>query len=154
MATIKQIDANRRNAQFSTGPRTAEGKQISSQNALKTGIYAEAEVIPGEQPESLAALTAEYYEHHRPTTPESRDLVDSLIRNAWLLRRLAAAEAATFNCDCDPCQKTFEGLTETQTVSTRLGYHMKRFDILQRRINATERNFHRSLKALQTLPAP
>jgi hypothetical protein len=31
---------------------------------------------------------------------------------------------------------------------------VKRLDLLQRRINATERNFHRSLKALQTLPSP
>jgi len=34
MATLTQIEANRRNAQHSTGPRTAEGKAASSMNAL------------------------------------------------------------------------------------------------------------------------
>jgi hypothetical protein len=153
MATIKQIDANRRNAQHSTGPRTEEGKQAASLNALKTGIYAESEVIPGERPEAFAALAAEYHAHHRPATPEARDLVDSLIRNAWLLRRLAAAEAAAFNCDCEGCRQTYEGCTDLQIVSHRVVRNVKRLDLLQRRINSTERNYHRSLKALQTLPA-
>jgi hypothetical protein len=154
MATIKQIDANRRNAQHSTGPRTQEGKHATSLNALKTGIYAESEVIPGERPEALTALAAEYHAHHRPATPEARDLVDSLVRNAWLLRRLAAAEAGAFNCDCETCRQTYEGLTDLQFVSHRVVRNVKRLDLLQRRINATERNFHRSLKALQTLPSP
>jgi hypothetical protein len=32
--------ANRRNARRSTGPRTEEGKQVSSRNAMKHGVYA------------------------------------------------------------------------------------------------------------------
>ena len=51
MATIKQIDANRRNAQNSTGPQSPEGKQTTALNALKTGLYATAELIPGERAE-------------------------------------------------------------------------------------------------------
>ena len=35
----KVIEANRRNAQKSTGPRTALGKLRSSRNALKHGFY-------------------------------------------------------------------------------------------------------------------
>jgi hypothetical protein len=62
MATQKQIDANRRNAELSTGPQTPEGKQVASLNALQSGIYAESTVIPGEDPTELLALVAEYYE--------------------------------------------------------------------------------------------
>jgi hypothetical protein len=38
MATAKQIEANRRNAKRSTGPRTASGKSKSSRNALRHGL--------------------------------------------------------------------------------------------------------------------
>src|ERR1035441_4631947 len=38
MSTLRQIDANRRNAQKSTGPTSVTRKAVSSMNALKTGI--------------------------------------------------------------------------------------------------------------------
>jgi hypothetical protein len=46
MATPKQNQANRQNAQRSTGPRSAEGKAASRFNALKTGIDAKAQGTP------------------------------------------------------------------------------------------------------------
>ena len=48
MATQAQIEANRENAQKSTGPRTAEGKAVSSKNAVKYGLFAKETVISGE----------------------------------------------------------------------------------------------------------
>ena len=47
MATEKQINANRQNAQKSTGPKTAEGKAAVSQNAVKHGLFAQS-LIYGE----------------------------------------------------------------------------------------------------------
>jgi hypothetical protein len=44
MATAKQIAANRRNAQRSTGPRTAVGKKLSSRNALRHGLSLPLEI--------------------------------------------------------------------------------------------------------------
>ncbi len=38
MATQRQIEANRRNAQKSTGPRSASGKSRSSKNSYKHGL--------------------------------------------------------------------------------------------------------------------
>ena len=47
MASEAQIQANRANAQKSTGPRTAEGKATVAQNAVKHGLRAEQMVIKG-----------------------------------------------------------------------------------------------------------
>ncbi len=44
--TEKQLAANRRNAQLSTGPRTPEGKAVSRWNALTHGILAQAVIPP------------------------------------------------------------------------------------------------------------
>ena len=38
MTSAAQMEANRRNAQHSTGPRTSAGRSRSSQNALKHGF--------------------------------------------------------------------------------------------------------------------
>lgn len=40
MTSDKQREANRRNAQRSTGPRTAKGKSVSSSNAMRHGLSA------------------------------------------------------------------------------------------------------------------
>lgn len=54
MATEKQIAACRENAQKSTGPKTEEGKAISSMNALKTGEYmTRFDLISGESAGNL-----------------------------------------------------------------------------------------------------
>jgi hypothetical protein len=43
--TPKLVAANRRNARFSTGPRTLAGKQNARVNALKHGRWAKPEVL-------------------------------------------------------------------------------------------------------------
>jgi hypothetical protein len=48
MAGEAQVLANRRNARQSTGPRTAEGKAVVSQNAVRHGLLGREVVIQGE----------------------------------------------------------------------------------------------------------
>jgi hypothetical protein len=93
LATLKQTEANRLNAQRSTGPTSSAGKAASSQNALKSGIDAQSQVIRGEDPDALIALTNQYLSDHQPQTAAERALVDILIDSDWLLRRLRKAEA-------------------------------------------------------------
>jgi len=47
MSTKTQINANRQNAQKSTGPQTDEGKAVVSQNAVRHGLFTDP-VIKGE----------------------------------------------------------------------------------------------------------
>ena len=54
MATKAQILANRLNSKKSTGPQTAVGKDVVSQNAVKHDLFAES-VIKGENPADYEA---------------------------------------------------------------------------------------------------
>ena len=56
MATDKQIEANRRNAQKSTGPKTDETKQISKANAWKHGLAATTMLFCPRRHEDAAAF--------------------------------------------------------------------------------------------------
>jgi len=58
MATPAQILANQANAQRSTGPRTAQGKQASSANAKSHGLTSRSALIFGEDPQEYALFHA------------------------------------------------------------------------------------------------
>jgi hypothetical protein len=155
MATLKQIDANRQNAQRSSGPRTPEGKAASRFNALKSGIDAQAQVIPGEDPAQLEALLAEYQERFDTSVPERRMLVDTLVVCDWLFRRLNRAEASFWQYEAWRTESSF--LSNKHPEGRVLFFGDKVFDRLQRRVNAIHRNYDRALQELKSLedaPAP
>ena len=95
MATLKQIEANRLNARKSTGPRTHAGKSASSRNALKTGLYAQGNIIGYEDVTALEELERQFTAEHHPVTPTERSLVDSLIHLEWMLRRYRCPNCCT-----------------------------------------------------------
>ena len=147
MATLQQIEANRLNARKSTGPRSAEGKAAVRFNALKTGIDAQSQVIPGEDPAALVLLATEYYDRYQPATPEVRALVDALITAEWLQRRFRTLEAQLWQYNIQGLYHPVEGLEVSQVYDR----DNETFGRLQRRIDATERTYHRTLAALHKI---
>ena len=96
MASPRQITANRRNAQRSTGPKTAAGKARCSKNGLTHGFYTGDIVLPGEDPEAFEALIRELEEEFSPATPTECDLVHTIAACRWRLRRLLRLETGLF----------------------------------------------------------
>jgi len=97
MASPAQITASRANGALSHGPVTSEGKSISSRNSLKLGLYSEALIIPGENPEDLDQLAADYRHHYQPVGPAEIGLLDQAILAEWMQRRYFRIEAAVIN---------------------------------------------------------
>ncbi len=154
MSSLRQLEANRRNSQLSTGPRTPEGKAISRFNALKSGINSKAQVIPGEDPAELEAMAAGYHRDWAPTTYLERFLVDSLVRADWLLQRLSRLEAELWAHEMESARKSvFSKLDENAPMGDTYGRTYNRFARLQRRIDSTERSYYRALTQLQRLRA-
>ena len=91
--SVKQIEANRRNALRSTGPTTPEGKQVSRLNALKYGLRAKELIIPGqEDPAELEAILRELCEDWKPEGHTEFHLVEQIGLAEWRLRRVYRAE--------------------------------------------------------------
>src|SRR6266478_4991208 len=160
MPTQAQLNANRLNAQKSTGPITPEGKAASSLNALKSGIDAWSHIIPGEDPAELEALTAAFVVHFPPADPIQLSLVDTLVSTEWIQRRLRRIEAQLWNYQVECLDKNLtreEFLDASIQHNSPLGHsYQDALDPLtriQRRIDATNRMFLRTLKALQDLQA-
>src|SRR5882672_1527796 len=160
MPTEAQINANRLNAQKSTGPKTPEGKAASSLNALKSGIDAWSHIIPGEDPAELEALAAAFHDQYQPATPTELSLVDTLVSTEWIQRRLRRIEAQLWNYQIDCLDKN---LTQAEFLDAQIQHRsplghayqdaLDPFSRLHRRIDSTNRMFLRTLKALQDLQA-
>jgi hypothetical protein len=89
MATEAQIEANRANAQKSTGPRTPEGKAVVSQNAITHGLLARAGVIPGEEVQEFQAHREGLLKQLRPGSPLEEVLAERVVDLSWRLKRAA-----------------------------------------------------------------
>lgn len=76
----------------SGGPRTAEGKISASQNALKTGVYSNQEVLPGENLQELLELEQFFIEDFSPQGVTESALVHDLTVLAWKKLRLERLE--------------------------------------------------------------
>jgi hypothetical protein len=92
MTSFRQIEANRRNALKSTGPRTEQGKRQSRRNAVRHGLTAETVVAALEDVEDYrgfeAAITADY----DAQTAVERELVLRLASLLWRIRRATGIE--------------------------------------------------------------
>ena len=89
-----RLAANRANAQHSTGPKTPEGKAVSSRNSTKHGLSSKQIVIPGEDPADYDAHRAELISSLKPANAVESDLVEELAANSWRLKRAHRFETA------------------------------------------------------------
>ena len=92
MATEKQIDANRANAQQSTGPRTEAGKTASSQNAVKHSLTSKyLMILPGQEP-AFAELESGLRGKLNPQGALEEVVYKRVVECAWNLERCRMAE--------------------------------------------------------------
>jgi hypothetical protein len=90
----KRAEANRRNARKSTGPRTAAGKDRSRFNAVKHGLSAKVEVLPGEDSDAFRARLESWTANLQPRDEIERYLVERAVHVSWQLDRADRAQAA------------------------------------------------------------
>lgn len=95
----RQLDANRRNAQRSSGPKSADGMARSSFNGLKHGLYAQNVVLPGEDREAFDALVANLQAELKPEGRAEEGMVRRAADLWWRLGRTAAIEAGFLSPD-------------------------------------------------------
>src|SRR5580692_10826464 len=75
MATFSQIEANRRNAFRSTGPKTEAGKKRSRRNAVRHGLTAETVIDVLEDLEDYKAFELSVTADFNADTAVERELV-------------------------------------------------------------------------------
>ena len=96
MTSLKQIEANRRNALNSTGPTTPEGKERSRCNAVRHGLTSETVIAALEDADDYRAFEAAVTADYDAESAVERELVLRLASVLWRLRRATGIETALF----------------------------------------------------------
>ena len=92
--SLQKISANRRNAQLSTGPKTALGKAKSALNAVKHGIFAKEclKDISDEEARDYETLRLGIFESLKPKDAMQSVLCEKISVDIWRLRKVLAFE--------------------------------------------------------------
>ncbi len=111
MASERQIEANRRNAALSSGPKSELGKARSRVNATKHGMAGE---LPGVE----AGFSAEFEERRAKWSAEFAPVGEA---GQWALDRAVAASLRI-----ERCERAFDGLVESGRDRARLAWDQDR----------------------------
>jgi hypothetical protein len=158
MATIKQIEANRRNAQKSTGPRTEAGRTASSRNARRHGCYAGQVLLEGQDQEMYDQLLQEFMDELQPETLRERNLVEMMAIEWWhlgqceFMRRSFFSRQRQMIAKSDRNWDTISEAERTGLVGENIAfYHLKdivRISDLKSRVT---RSYHRASREFDRL---
>src|SRR5579864_5879706 len=153
MASEKQFEANRKNAQKSTGPKTPEGRAAVRLNGVKHGLTAETLVLKGESEADFTGLLDSLEAEHAPTTPSEEALVVQLAMSTWRLRRLYHQEAGFYSCQLQSLvsrQKDLK-LDDAGRMGHAAAWSESTLTLFNRQEGRLERTFYRALHELQRL---
>src|SRR5258706_15621921 len=97
MTPERKTEIARVNGAKSRGPKTPEGKAVSSMNALRHDLTASRPILPGESQESFDVLLKDYkdyMEEYEPEGPGEIDLVHRMVVSKLREQRAWTVETA------------------------------------------------------------
>jgi hypothetical protein len=142
-----RAEASRRNGAKSRGPKSADGKARSAQNALKHGMRAQRYVVlPDEDATEFAALEAALLDELAPVGALQVVLARRVAIAAWRLARADRMEVEVFE------QRRWDN-GSVGVALIRDGNGTRSFETLMRYRGAAMAEFWRALRTLKALQA-
>jgi hypothetical protein len=149
----------------STGPRTAAGKERSSQNALTHGLTSQSPVLPSEDPAAFDAHRRGFFDEYQPANSTETQFVQELVDTSWRLNRIPSLEAALLDRAANPpndqARIDFDIVDAHRALAT-LGLHYTRLsrqfqkavdklrEVQAERLQQQERNLRHAAAVLET----
>ncbi len=157
MISEKQLAANRRNAQRSTGPRTGEGKKVSALNARRHNLTGQVTAMTDADRIMHDAFSAAMVESLAPAGAMETQLAQRIATDSWRLNRISAVEDNLFalghSAHSDDIETENPEIHAALTAAKVFQEESKQLQLLtlyEQRIN---RNIQKNLALLQSLQA-
>lgn len=151
-----RAEANRHNAQLSTGPKSAQGKSRVRLNGLRHGLTGNTVLMPGEDRTAYQTFVSKTVEALAPEGAAERALAQVIADDRWRLGRAHAIEenvfslgAVTSPLDLDEDPAINAALTQAQTFLENAP-QFQLLTLYAGRIDKTIRKNAAELRELQT----
>ena len=157
MISERQLEANRRNAKRSTGPRTEEGKKSAALNARRHNLTGQVTAMTEADRIMHDAFSASIVESLAPEGAMETQLAQRIATDSWRLNRISAVEDNLFalghNAKSDDIETEDPEIHAALTAAKVFKEESKQLQLLtlyEQRIN---RNIQKNLAMLQGLQA-
>jgi hypothetical protein len=154
MATTAQTNANRENAKKSTGPRTPQGKTISSRNSLVHGMTSGKFLPPDADPQEFFQLLDQFRARFQPFD----EVEDALVAAEFKMRSVRYLDAGLFHyqAETNPMPEQFNKAGRSNPLAWAFhgdSAYYNSFSKLMRYEGCLQREFSRALRDLSMLQA-
>ena len=92
MSSTKRILSSRANGALSRGPKTQNGKNQSSRNAVRHGLLSNLVVLKEEPSQAFDELVTDFNARFEPVDGVEAGMVDEMVATSWRIRRAWAIE--------------------------------------------------------------
>lgn len=148
-------ETNKQNAQHSTGPQSAEGKAISSQNARTHGLTSKQVLLTGEDPSEYERHRSGLHLDFKPATLTESMLVDDVAQSWWRRQRAYSIETAFIASRVRQLTDADKKLSpaDAQARIFTDPVEISRVRLVMRYVTSAERAYNRALSTLMKLQA-
>ena len=136
----KQHQANCKNAQQSSGPKTPEGKAAVRLNALTHGLRARSLILSYEKAEEYDYLWCQLVAEWRPDTPTELLYLETAATSQWLLARVTRSE-----------RRIYEDVDIAESLSIEFDEkYSRQLALVVKQRTQLERSFRTAIQDLKT----
>jgi hypothetical protein len=144
MSSNSQKKANAKNSLNSTGPKTLEGKIVSSKNSLTHGVLSKDIIIKNESISEFEDIRESLYKDLNINGTLEEILAEKILNSLWRLRRIITAESEMFK---------FNQWGDNTIISKFTGFDSKCMHSLSRYESSLEKKFYKALHEIQRIQA-
>lgn len=157
MASTAQKNANRANAQHSTGPVTPEGKMRSSWNATRHGLTGQVVIATEEDRIAFDQHCAGFFHDLKPQGATEKHLVQIVASKVWQMHHadsmLQSIYALGQDALADKIDVEHPQVHDALTAGMFTMENAKQLDLIGRYAARLQRDFRAALKDLEILQA-
>ena len=153
----EKLNANRRNAQRSTGPRTPEGKTRASFNATRHGLTGQVNVRTPEENKARDEHNASFMQDWNPQGATETHLVQTMADKQWQIHRADAWLDSIYALGHNDLEHKIDidhpQIHAALTAGLATIQRAREVDLIGRYASRLQRAYRNALKDLQVLQA-